>query len=107
MSSSCDVTVTLSAVAVPGLAEGDGPGVETEVAVAAVVEAAGVETASCAVTILVIKRIAPNAIGNFLIEVACRSSFQSCDWLWRSRFRRSGGKRCICTNANRDSGEVA
>jgi hypothetical protein len=57
-------------VAVPGLAEGDGPGVETEVAVAAVVEAAAVETASCAVTILVIKRIAPNAIGNFLIEVA-------------------------------------
>ena len=57
MSSSCDVTVTLSAVAVPGLAEGDG----AEVAVV-VVEAAGVETASCAVTILVIKRIAPNAI---------------------------------------------
>jgi hypothetical protein len=47
-------------VAVPGLAEGDEAGVAAEVTV--VVEAAGVEAASCAVMILVIKRIAPNAI---------------------------------------------
>ncbi|PYL97129.1 MAG: hypothetical protein DMF18_03450, partial [Verrucomicrobia bacterium] len=59
ISSSCEVTVTLSAVAVPGLAEGDE---EVEAEGAVVVEAAGVETASCAMMILVIKRIAPNAI---------------------------------------------
>jgi hypothetical protein len=48
-------------VAVPGLAEGDGAEVEAEVTVV-VVEAAGVEAVSCAVMILVIKRIPPNAI---------------------------------------------
>ena len=79
MSSSCEVTVTLSAVAVPGLAEGDEVEVEAEGAVVVVVEAAGVETASCAVMILVIKRIAPNAIGKFFIKIGCRSNFRSCD----------------------------
>ena len=66
-------------MAVPGLAEGDGAGVAAEVTV--VVEAAGVEAASCAVMILVIKRIAPNAIGNFFIKIGCRSNFRGCDWL--------------------------
>src|SRR5437762_13644632 len=105
MSSSWLVTVTCSAWAVFGPAEGEGAGVEAEVVF--VVEAAGVETASCAVMILVIKRIAPNAIGNVFMKVVCRSSFQSCDWLWHSRFRRSRVKRGIYTNASRDSGEVA
>src|SRR5438105_15538499 len=97
MSSSWEVTLTLCAVAVSGLAEGDAAGVDVDVVV--VVEAAGVETASCAVMILVIKRIAPNAIGKFFMKVICRSSFQSCDWLWRSRFRRAGkssGSAQIC-----------
>src|SRR5437660_709018 len=76
MSSSWLVTLTCSAWAIFGLAEGEGAGVETEVL--AVVEAAGVETASCAVMILVIKRIAPNAIRNFFMKVICRSSFQNC-----------------------------
>ena len=107
MSSSWLVTVTCSAWAVFGPAEGEGAGVEAEVVF--VVEAAGVETASCAVMILVIKRIAPNAIGNVFMKVVCRSSFQSfCDLLVTFAIRRSRGeKRRICTNANRDSGEVA
>jgi hypothetical protein len=75
MSSSFDVTWTLSAVAVPGVGEGEAAGVvvevelDAEVEVAVVVEAAGVETASCAVMILVIKRIALNVIGNFFIKL--------------------------------------
>jgi hypothetical protein len=106
MSSSWLVTVTWSAWAAFGLGEGEAAGVEDEVAV--VVEAAGVEMASCAVMTLVIRRIAPNAIGNFFIKVICRSSFQSCDWfvafvIWAKPVQ----KRRICTNANRDSGEVA
>jgi hypothetical protein len=72
-------------VAVPGLAEADGAGVEAEAPVVVVVEAAGVEAASCAVMILVIKRIAPNAIGNFFIEIGCRSNFRGCDWFRHSR----------------------
>jgi hypothetical protein len=114
MSSSFDVTWTLAAVAVPGVGEGEAAGVgvvfETEVVVelAAVVEAAGVETASCAVATFVIRNSAPNIIGIFFIKVVCRSSFQSCDWfvafaIWAKPVQ----KRRICTNANRDSGEVA
>jgi cobalamin biosynthesis protein CobD/CbiB len=57
MSSSLDVTVTLSAVAVPGLAEGEGAE-----AVVAVVEAGGVEAASCAVAMFVSRNSAPNQI---------------------------------------------
>jgi hypothetical protein len=64
------VTVTCSAWAAFGLAEGEGPGADAEVLVLAVVEeAAGVETASCAVMILVIRRIALNAIVNFFIKL--------------------------------------
>lgn len=96
MSSSLDVTVTLSAVAVPELAEGEGGGEGVEAddvdLVVVEVEAAGVETASCAMTILVINRIAPNEVANFFMKVVCRSSSQACDWLWRSRFRRTPGE---------------
>ncbi len=60
MSSSWLVTVTCSAWAVLGLAEGEGAGVEADVAV--VVEAAGVETASCPVAILVSRNNATAAI---------------------------------------------
>ena len=92
MSSSCDVTVTLCAVAVSEPAEGEGVGVGVEVVL--VVEAAVVETASCAMTILVNKRIAPNAIGNLFMKVVCRSSFQSfCDlFVWHSRLGEAGVK---------------
>jgi hypothetical protein len=70
MSSSCEVTTTFSAVAVPGLAAGKGAGVEPDLV--AVGETAGVETASCAATILVIKRTAPNTIGNLFMEICYR-----------------------------------
>ena len=79
MSSSLDVTLTLSAVAVPGVAEGESAGVV--VAAAVVVEAAGVETASCAVAVFAIRNTAPNIIGSFFIKIFCRSSFQSCNWV--------------------------
>ena len=75
MSSSFDVTWTLSAVAVPGVGEVEAAGVgvvfEAEVVVelAAVVEAAGVETASCAVAILVSTNNATAVIRNFFIKL--------------------------------------
>jgi hypothetical protein len=98
--------VTWLACAVVGLAEGEAAGIDDEVAV--VVEAVGVETASCAVMILVIKRIAPNAIGNFFMKVVYRSSFQSCDWFVAFAIRAKPVQKLrICTNANRNSGEVA
>ena len=65
MSSSWEVTLTLCAVAVSGLAEGDGAGVDVDLAV--VVEAAGVETASWAVAMFVIMNTAPAKIGNVFI----------------------------------------
>src|ERR1700731_1287278 len=85
MSGSWVVRVTLSAGAVVVSGTGAGAGLPgCGAGEAFVVEAAGVETASCAVTILM-RRIAPNAIGNFFMKVVCRSSFQSFgDWLWRS-----------------------
>jgi hypothetical protein len=64
MSSSWEVTVTLCAVAVSGLVAGDGAGVDFAV----VVEAAGVETASCAIAMFVIMNTAPARIGNFFIK---------------------------------------
>jgi len=60
------VTVTCSACAVFGLAEGEGAGVAAEVVV--VVEAADVETVSCAVAMLVTRNSAPNIIGDFFIK---------------------------------------
>jgi hypothetical protein len=103
MSSSWEVTWTLCAVAVSGLAEGEGAGVDVDLAV--VVEAGGVETASCAVMILVIKRIAPSVIRNFFIKY---SRFQSlligCGVRVSAKPDKSGR---VCANANRDSGEVA
>ena len=66
MSSSWEVTVTLWAVAVSGLAVGEAAGVDVDLAV--VVEAAGVETASCAIAMFVIMNTAPAKIGNFFIK---------------------------------------
>src|ERR1700692_1143166 len=84
MSSSFDVTWTLCAVAVSGLAEGDGAGVDVDFAV--VVEAAGVETASCAIAMFVIMNTAPAKIGNFFIKCFC---FQSLLIGCGVRFKRS------------------
>src|ERR1700730_4051236 len=70
MSSSWEVTVTLCAVAVSGLADGDGAGVDVDV----FAEAVGVETASCAIAMLVIMNSAPAKVGNFFIKYFC---FQS------------------------------
>ena len=98
------MTLTALASTVVGLDEGEGVGAE----VAVVVEAAGVETASWAVTILVMKRIAPNAIGNFFMKVVCRSSFQSFgDWLWRSDLLERESKAAHLHKCDRESGEAA
>jgi hypothetical protein len=72
-----------------------------------VVEAAGVETASCAVMILVIKRIAPNAIGNFFMKLFVDLVFKvviGCGVRDSGEAGKSGGSAQI---ANRASGEVA
>jgi hypothetical protein len=65
-----------------------------------VVAAAGFETASCAVTILVIKRIALNAIGILFMKVVCRFVFKvlviGCGVRIYSNASRKGR---ICTNA--------
>jgi len=60
------VTTTFSAVAAPGLAEGEAAGMEAEVL--GIVEAAGVETASCASAMSVSKNSATTAIGNVFIK---------------------------------------
>jgi hypothetical protein len=98
-------------VAVPGDGEVDGDAAgEAEVFVGEIKagEAAGFETASWAVTILVMKRIAPNAIGNFFMKVVCRSSFQSFgDWLWRSDLLECQSKAAHLHKCDRVFGEFA
>src|ERR1700687_1168741 len=100
MSSSWLVTVTGLACAVAGLAEGEGAGVEAEVLV--VVEAAGVETASCAVAMFVSRNSAPNAIGKFFVDLVFKVVIGLAFAIWAKpgeaahlhkcepRFRRSG-----------------
>jgi hypothetical protein len=98
-------------VAVPGDGEVDGDAAgEAAVFVGEIEagEAAGFETASWAVTILVMQRIAPNAIGNFFMKVVCRSSFQSfSDWLWRSDLLERESKAAHLHKCDRESGEAA
>ena len=65
------MTVTLSAVAVPGLADGEGAGVALAELVW-VIEVGGVETASCAGTMFVSKNSVANPIENFFMKVGCR-----------------------------------
>lgn len=65
------MTVTCSAWAAFGLADGEAAGVEAAVAVelAVVFEAAGEETASCTVAMFAVRNSAPNKIGNFFMEL--------------------------------------
>ena len=96
------------AVAGDGEVDGDAVGEAVVVGEVEASEAAGFETASCAVTILVIKRIAPNAIGKFFMKVVCRSSFQSLgDWLWRSDLLECQSEVVHLHKCDRESGEAA
>jgi hypothetical protein len=90
-------------VAVGGDGEVDGDAVDEAAGAVGEVEAgeaAGFETASCAVTILVIKKIAPNAIGILFMKVVCRFVFKvlviGCGVRIYSNASRKGR---ICTNA--------